>query len=255
MLEPMWTEPVWDIGPEVRSAISTRAGGVSYEKYATLNLSHQVDDDDGAVGENRLRLEASLPGLAKLAWLGQHHGTTMLAAHDVVANKNIPNPQADASWTDQPGIGCVVTTADCVPILLCAEDKSKVAAVHAGWRGLAREILKTATAQFDKGKFSAFIGPSISKANYMVGAEVLDQLAAVGATPEHFLPEGSGLFFADLPAIAKLQLEQLGAKTILTDNTCTYMKSQDYFSARRDGTKSGRFATVIWIVDPASEDI
>lgn len=238
--------PDWQLPPGVHAAISTREGGVSYGKYSMLNLSHRVEDHDGAVGENRLRLEASLPGEPRLAWLGQVHGTSILAAHDVVTLEE-KNPTADASWTEQAGIGCVVTTADCIPILLAAADGSRIAAVHAGWRGLAREIIAATTSSFKHGEFCAYIGPSISQDNYQVGPEVVDGLAAVGATPEHFRPDGTGHFMANLQAVAQVQLTACGAREITMADTCTFAKSKEYFSARRDGNLSGRFASIVWI--------
>ena len=140
----MFIVPDWPAPARVRAAFSTRAGGVSRGVYAGLNLGALSGDDPAAVAENRRRLAAALGLPAEPCWLWQVHGTRVVRA-PFQKNSAAP-PEADAIYTTQTGVVCAVLAADCLPVLLCDEDASGVAAAHAGWRGLAAGVLEATVA-------------------------------------------------------------------------------------------------------------
>ena len=127
-----WIEPAWPAPARVQAVSTTRRCGVSAGPYASLNLGGNTADSEQAVARNRRSLirNAGLP--REVFWLRQVHGTRVVAAHDAP-----PEPEADAVWTDRVGQPLGVLTADCLPVLLCDREGTRVAAVHAGWRGLA----------------------------------------------------------------------------------------------------------------------
>src|SRR3954469_2011570 len=129
MTAPEWIEAQWPAPPNVRAISTTRIGGVSGGPYASLNLALHVDDDKGAVRENRRLLRSSLNLQQEPAWLNQVHGT-----HVVEAEPFSDAPSADASFAISNASVCVVMTADCLPVLFCDREGTRVAAAHAGWR-------------------------------------------------------------------------------------------------------------------------
>ncbi|HKR34081.1 MAG TPA: laccase domain-containing protein, partial [Steroidobacteraceae bacterium] len=132
-------EADWPAPANVRAIATTRAGGVSAGAYASLNLGAHVGDEASAVTVNRLRLRTELGLWSDPLWLNQVHGIAVVeaVAHDVP-------PTADASFARAPGHACAVLTADCLPVLFCDRDGTRVAAAHAGWRGLAGGVLGSA---------------------------------------------------------------------------------------------------------------
>ena len=237
-------DPSWQLPAGVRAAITTREGGVSDGKYGNFNLSHTVGDKDDALGENRMRLQGALEGIPSLAWLTQVHSSEVIEAKDAVDKQ--PPPEADGSWTDEEGVACVVLTADCVPVLIAADDGSRIAAAHAGWRGLASGILAEAASLFKGVPHTAFIGPCISQSMYVVGADVWGELRSAGAADDMAHRGEGGKFHVSLASVAMRQLHDCNAKTIGREDRCTFLDQRKLFSARRDGKESGRFATVIW---------
>jgi YfiH family protein len=148
--------PDWPAHPAVRSLVTTRSGGVSGPPYDSLNLGIAVGDDPEAVRENRARLRTCLP--AEPRWLRQVHGSCVVDAAHVTALV-----EADASWTTSPGVVCVVQMADCMPVLFADRAGTRVAAAHAGWRGLAGDVLGNAVRALDTDPAAliAWMGPAI----------------------------------------------------------------------------------------------
>ena len=129
-----WLIPDWPAPARVKACVTTRAGGVSQAPFDSLNLGDHVGDDPAAVAENRRRLTDQFA--ITPAWLQQVHGIAVVEADPAQV------ATADASWTDTPGIACTAMTADCLPVLFCNRAGTRVAAAHAGWRGLANGVLE-----------------------------------------------------------------------------------------------------------------
>lgn len=242
--------PAW---PGVSILCTTRQGGVSSHPYTSFNLGDHVGDEAQAVTANRGRLLRRVP--AAPAWLNQVHGTHVVDAAEILQGSV---PQADASFTTQPGRVLAILTADCLPVVIAAADASVVAVAHAGWRGLAAGVLEqTVQAMKSRGAKSlrAWIGPGIGPSAFEVGDEVRAVFvasharcaAAFVANGKHDA-RGAPKWLADLPALAALRLELADVASIEQSGLCTVQDADRFFSYRRDGC-TGRFATLAWIGD------
>lgn len=233
----------WQTPPKVRAFYSDRNGGVSDPPFHSLNLSANTGDDRGAVGENRMRLRPYLPSVPK--WLQQAHSSRVVSAEEAEIDATV----ADASYTFTPDIVCVVTVADCLPVLFCTADGGGVAAAHAGWRGLAAGVLENtafALRAANGGGLRAWIGPAIGKAHYEVGEETHAALRQKPEDDDCFTPTEDGKWLADLPELAARRLNRLEIETTFS-GLCAYSEPSRFFSARRDGSRSGRMGAFVWI--------
>ena len=231
-------EPNWPLTDRVLAGTTTRAGGVSRGPFATLNLGGRCGDDPATVSANRQRLEQRL-GLS-VAFPRQVHGTGVVEAADA------EDQAADAVYTRQPGRVCAILTADCVPILVAGRDEPYVAAIHAGWRGLAAGVIEACLDHADAPRRSlhAWLGPAISQEAFEVGAEVRDAFLAL--RPEDadlFQPNQRGRWQADLPGLARRRLLARGVKVSAGRSPCTF-RDERFYSYRRDG-QTGRMASFI----------
>ncbi len=247
-----WIVPSWSAPASVRAFTTTRLGGCSREPYEALNVALHVGDDPLHVLQNRrlLALEAALP--SEPFWLTQVHGTRVLehSTERLMVEGSLPSiaPEADASVAFEPAQVCAVLTADCLPVLLCDRAGTKIAAVHAGWRGLCAGIIEAAVERLmiHPENLMAWLGPAISVKHYEVGAEVFDSFKA----DEHaigFIKTGADKWHCDLYALAAKRLKDLGlrANAISGGDYCTYADPR-FYSYRRSGL-TGRMATMIWL--------
>ena len=231
--------PDWPAPQKVRALVTTRNGGVSSGPFASFNLATHVGDDPHAVARNRELLRAHLP--SEPVWLEQVHGTHVQnAAHGAA--------RADAAYTDQRGVVCVVMTADCLPVLFCDRDATVVAAAHAGWRGLAAGVLEAtldAMAARREDIF-AWLGPAIGPQSFEVGAEVRAAFVGADQNSESAFERRGEKWLADLYTLARLRLHQAGVAEIYGGGECTLRDRERFFSFRRDG-ETGRMASLIWL--------
>jgi len=239
---PHWITPQWPAPASVSALSTTRRGGHSAGPYSELNLADHVGDRSQAVAANRCALGASagLPG--QPLWLEQVHGSRCVDADGATGA-----PRADGAVAHQPGAVCAVLTADCLPVLLCDRDATTVAALHAGWRGLAAGIIETGVAAtgVPPGRLLAWLGPAIGARRYEVGEEVHAALCAV--EPRAFTPAPrAGQWYADLYALARARLAGAGVTAVYGGGHCTASEPHEFFSYRRDGV-CGRMATLIWL--------
>ncbi|GGD66231.1 hypothetical protein GCM10011357_21840 [Lacimicrobium alkaliphilum] len=156
------------------------------------------------------------------------------------------NQQADAAIATEPGVSCAVMTADCLPVLLCRQGGTAVAAVHCGWRGLAAGILDNTLKVLPgtNSEYMAWLGPAIGSDAFEVGEDVRKMFPSISSA---FKPAAQqGKYWADIYAIAKSILQHAGVMSVSGGEYCTYSDSRRYFSYRRDG-KTGRMASVIWL--------
>jgi len=247
-------EPAWAASVRVGALMSIRAGGVSAAPWDSLNLGIAVGDDPAHVAENRRRFVAATG--AAPCWLKQVHGATVVRAAAQPADA--PLPLADASWTDEPGIACIVQLADCMPVLLAAPQGRAVAAAHAGWRGLAAGVVEAAlqavcdAAGCAPAEVCAWLGPCIGPRQFEVGADVLQAFGARPAQPDpsRFVPrtaaDGTPRWLADLQGLAEDRLAAAGVRRLSAERACTVEQGSRFFSYRRDG-RTGRMAAAIWI--------
>jgi YfiH family protein len=225
----------------VHALITTRDGGVSSGKFASLNLSTRVGDDPRRVARNRAILRACLP--AEPAWVKQVHGTAVIDAA-----RATPDAEADGVVTQSPGPVCAVMTADCLPVFLSDREGKSVGIAHAGWRGLAGGIVENVVQAMGvpSRDIIAYIGPGIGARRYEVGEDV--RKAFVDRDPaaaRSFAPRQGGKYFVDLYGLARQRLAAAGVAGIYGGGFCTASEER-FFSFRRDQT-TGRMASLIWL--------
>ena len=248
--QPEIITPDWPLPEGVRSAITTRIGGVSQPPFDSFNIAAHVDDDMAAVKKNRQLLVDAMLLRQEPQWLEQVHGTVIVNAQpDGVVRT------ADGSYSRRVNVACLVQTADCLPILLCNKEGTEVAAVHAGWRGLAAGIVGQAVACFSSTKLMAYLGPAISQQHFEVGVDVYQAFMAlleskVGKLPvrQCFEQISDQHWQADLYGLARLALKGKGVSEIYGGNYCTYADHERFYSYRRDGV-TGRMASLIWLTE------
>jgi YfiH family protein len=235
-------EPDWPAPARVHALVTTRAGGVSGAPYDTLNLGTAVGDHPEAVRENRARLRALLPDEPR--WLRQVHGTRVVDAAGVRALE-----EADGSFAMQPNVVCAVQMADCLPVLFADRAGTRVAAAHAGWRGLAGGVLEETVRALDTdpADLLAWLGPAIGPNAFEVGDEVRDAfLCQWPDAGSAFSPHGPGKWLGDLFLLGRQRLGDLGVGSIHGGGLCTHSDHVRFFSHRRDRI-SGRMAALIWL--------
>jgi hypothetical protein len=247
-VHPDWLIPQWSAPANVRALCTTRVGGQSSPPYDSLNLGDHVGDRASDVASNRKILRQAIP--AKPVFLTQVHGAQVVWLTEQTADGTV----ADACITDQSGLACTIMVADCLPILLTNQEGNLVAAVHAGWRGLAGldgdGVLEGVVKRLGP-QIMAWLGPCIGPQAFEVGADVRDAFAANDpAALSLFTPHANGKWLADLQGLARQRLASLGVSQIFgndgSQSWCTVSQGSRFFSHRRDGV-SGRMAACIWL--------
>jgi YfiH family protein len=236
--------PDWPAPPNVRAATTLRSGGVSVGGFASLNLGAHVGDEAAAVAENRRRVREALGLPSEPVWLKQVHGTTVVAAVSVPTP-----PTADASISDMPGQVCAVLTADCLPVLICDRAGTRVAAAHAGWRGLSSGVLRATVESLSvpSSRLLAWLGPAIEQDAFEVGPEVRERFLDLDpGHDESFVANARGRWQADLYALARRELGRLGITEVFGGGYRCYGDAERFFSYRREN-RCGRMASLIWL--------
>lgn len=245
MIEFTFIQPNWP-APKNISAFSTlRQGGISPPPYDSLNLGTNVDDNIENIQTNRRILQESLAIPSEPIWLKQIHSNIVLPGTEKTRYL-----EADASYTNQNDTVCAVLTADCLPILLCNRQGTYVAAIHAGWRGLQKHIIDSTLDNIpcDSEDLMAWLGPAIGSKHFEVGDEVRDLFIVMDENLDKaFKPSINNRWLCDIYAIARLQLNKRHITQIYGGDYCTYSDSSKFYSYRRDGAKTGRMASLIWI--------
>mgnify|MGYP000082420417 CR=1 FL=1 len=235
-------QPDWPAPANVRAFSTTRNGGFSQAPWSSLNLGSSCGDDPQKVSKNRKLLRTLLP--SKPHWLRQVHGIRVLA----LDGNREPASAADAATSTTAGRVCTIMSADCLPVLFCDRAGTKVAAAHAGWRGLAAGVLEATVAamQCEPGELLVWLGPAIGPGAFAVGQDVFDAFTrAHGENTVAFKAHGDH-WLADLYELARLALRRLGIEQVAGGQYCTHREQDKFFSHRRDG-ETGRMATVIWL--------
>jgi YfiH family protein len=239
--------PDWPAPARVRALITTRdLPGLSQHPYASFNLGLRSGEDEAVVLANRALLQRAFALPSPPRWLHQVHGDRSLRiSEEVVADE----PQADAAFTIQENIVLAILSADCLPILICNEDGGEVAALHAGWRGLSSGVIENCVRRLrgPAPQLLAWLGPAIGALSYEVGAEVREAFVTHSAAAEQaFTETRPGHWHCDLYTLARQRLAALGVTRVYGGGFDTFADAR-FYSYRRDGARSGRFASVIWL--------
>lgn len=246
-----WIEPDWPIHTRVRAIMTSRQGGVSAEPWDSMNVGDHVGDRPADVHTNRERLATQIG--QRPVFLQQVHGVASVQLDAATPDGWV----ADACWSRDPGVACTIMVADCLPVLFAHASGRAVAAAHAGWRGLAGGVLEATVQALQQaagpGAISAWLGPCIGPAAFEVGNEVREAFGPDEAVRACFQPHGPGKWLADLPALARIRLQQAGVAGLHgndgTPGWCTVTQASVFFSHRRDAARlgsTGRMAACIW---------
>lgn len=253
--------------------------------FGDLNLGLHVNDDAAKVLTNRMRvlsainkrlaLKQNLP-IKSLHWVNQVHGRQVYEVDNCTLR--LRPVDADAIISRQSQLGLAIMTADCIPIVLYQPTTGQIAAIHAGWQGLAYGVIQATVERFTApGKIMAWIGVSISQDHYEVGSEVRDKLltgcidhkslsavhidsfdalfsvsadSAIIFNPEHAettLIDDSKIKL-NLPKLAAYQLQHVGIEVANKVYPCSYSDAH-YYSYRRQThlqqPATGRMALII----------
>ncbi len=146
--------------------------------------------------------------------------------------------KADAIITNQKKLPIGVLTADCVPILIYDKKKNMIAAIHAGWKGAFKDIIKKViNFMVNKGcsrkHIIAAIGPSIQEKNYNVKEDFLRKFIRKDKKNKIFFKKKNKIIYFDLPNFVKSQLKLNKIYKIDTIKIDTFDKKNNFFSARR----------------------
>lgn len=232
---------------------TTRLSGKSSGILSSFNLGYTVNDNPKNVTEN-------LNKLAQAIDISRNQMVSPKQTHSrnigiVKSTKDI-FPDTDALITNIPGICIFIRTADCVPILLFDPVQKAVAAIHSGWKSTVQEIAKHTIEIMQKEygtnptDLVAGIGPSIGPDVYEVGREVIEQFVNHFSFDNYITPiKNSNKGYLNLWEVNKQILIQSGVQKdkIEIAKMCTYSNKDLFYSARRDGVKTGRLATGIML--------
>ncbi len=234
-------------------AFFTRQGGVSEGPFASLNLSTEVGDRPEHVQVNLGRAAAELNVPAhRICVPRQVHGREVVVWDAGVDAASAMAQAADACISSEPELACAVRTADCVPLLLADPLHGRVAAIHAGWRGVVLGVVPAAVAKMtalgsDPAHLVAAIGPHISAAAFEVGDDVAAQLASASRALTAIAHHAGQKAHVDLAAIVSAQLVEAGCALTHIERVpgCTHTERERFFSYRRDGARGGRSVSAI----------
>ena len=275
-----WLVPDWPAPANIHAASTMRTGGVSQGPYASLNPAAHVSDDMGLVRQNRQIIREMLDLPSEPVWLEQIHSNRAVKAVNPLysslrkGDEGI-RQQADASYTNEAGIVCVVMTADCLPLLVCSADGAQVSAIHAGWRGLLAGVISNTVSAMhnldnsfplkqepvllnnhginsqylknEAGKhLLVWLGPAIGPDCFEVGTEVRN--AFLEKSTEFntaFKKQNNNKWLADIYQMARIELAALGITEVYGGTHCTFTEHARFYSYRREA-QTGRMVTLIW---------
>lgn len=222
-------------------------------KITEKNLGYFVESHGfkallGGVKSNFVNLQTSFPEL-QFTRVKQTHGTVSVESLDTSKDLLL---EADAHFSKTKNLALCISTADCIPVLIHDPISGYVASIHAGWRGVAGQIVpKTLQKLFllgvQPGTLQVLIGPHIQMNSFEVSIEVCDEiLSSIDASPK----EKQSLYFRDLsPEKALVDLNQVMHQQLkmcgvifdhITDFQIDTKTDPRFHSYRRDADKSGR---------------
>lgn len=241
------------------TAFSTKRGGDG-SAYASFNITHYCGDNKEHVAACRKELCNAL-GIdnSRLILPRQTHGCEILCIGKEFVSLSAEEQEKalhgiDAVITSLPRTCIGVSTADCVPLLLCDGRQKVVAAVHAGWRGTVARIAEKGIAKMidaygcNAADIKAVIAPSIGPDAFEVGDEVYAEFEKAGFAMEN-IAKRHEKWHIDLWEANRQQLTMAGVKesNIEVAGICTHTNHKEFFSARRLGINSGRIFNGIMI--------
>lgn len=242
--------------PRLFHLFSTKMLGVNSLDVEQMQHFRILDSDRKHLLKTVLESEFKLKSAATL-WPRQTHGKKV----GIVTEQTLTEPfdETDALITSLPGVFIGVKTADCVPVLLYDSYTQTIAAVHSGWRGTVQNIVAETllTMQHEYGTQAsnvwAAIGPCISMEHYEVGPEVRTEFENQFQSKqisEVIKPKSNGKILLNLKKAIEFQLRDWGLPASQIDcmEACTFNADDRFYSARRDGTATGRMINGVMLL-------
>lgn len=230
-------KPNWPAPRTIKSFVTLRnAWGEIDQGHYSKDRAHYLEE------HKKLQTLLNLP--SEPIWIKHAHSNIVIEA--------LPENRgeiADASFSRTSCHICVVTTADCLPILICDKTGEHVAAIHAGWRGLANNIIEATlkVLSLPPDELLIWLGPAIGPQQFEVGRDVFNAFTQKHPQSEMaFTPCKKDKWYADIYTLAKIRLHLQGVTHIYGGEYCTYSQTDLFFSYRRD-KGLGRMASLIWI--------
>lgn len=220
-------------------AFTDRHGGVSGPPFDSLDLSRSRAGADEHLAANFARLAAAF-GVDGFVTMRQVQGADVA----VVTTLEHRQPTADALVTPSPEVALCVRVGDCVPVVLADADAGVVAVAHAGRRGVIEGVVPATVAamrSLGAPDITAWIGPHVCGDCYEVPAAMRSDVAAV--VPAAFACTTKGTPAVDLGVAVTAQLEADRCRVV--DRSVCTLENTDFYSYRRDGAASGRFAGIV----------
>lgn len=203
------------------------------------NLALHVNDDPNVVLNNRQKLREQLNLKNEPVWLNQTHSNRCVLVEEEALR------DADAAITRSSEHPLVIMTADCLPILLCNDNGTEIAAIHAGWRGLLNGVIENTLVKMKSKPMFAWIGPSICNQCFEIGSEVKEAFEQHYPFLDNAFHIKNDKHHANLALIAQLILNHSGVEKVTQSNACTVEEKDRFYSYRREA-QTGRIATLIW---------
>lgn len=238
-----WLWADWPAPKNIHAGTSLRTSGFSLPPFKGFNLAQHVNDNEHNVAQNRKKLIKNLSLKSTPIWLNQTHSKDIISIDELPENRD-----ADGAITTTPNRVCVVLTADCVPVLFCNQSGTKIAAVHAGWKGICNGIIENAINMYtDPSSLLVWIGPCISQKYYEVGNDLYNAcLSHSDSLKGAFQTKNDKHWYCNLSSLVKITLKNNGVGAIYECGLCTYKEQDLFYSYRRDGI-TGRTASMIWM--------
>lgn len=250
----------------VHHGFSTRLGGVSQGKFATMNLTFTKGDNPEHVMENYRRMARVLKVDEKrmvLSW--QTHTTNVRVVTEEDAGKGIIRERdykdVDGLITNVPGITLVTFFADCVPLYIVDPVHGAIGLSHSGWRGTVRRMGKKTLEAMNleygtrPEDVIAAIGPSICQDCFEVGEEVAEAFGEAFSQTDLsrlYYRKENGKYQLDLWRANEIIFSEAGVakENIYTTDICTHCNPQLLFSHRTVGTERGNLAAFLCLKEP-----
>lgn len=262
---PYLSFPILEKTGLVKQGFSTKLGGVSQGKYATMNFTFTRGDNPLHVMENYRRMGTALGvEVERMVLSYQTHTTNVRQVTEEDAGKGIVKERdyedVDGLITNVPGITLVTFYADCVPLYFLDPIHQAIGLSHSGWRGTVKRMGKVTVKKMEEAfgtkaeDVIACIGPSICKECYEVGGEVAQEFMKQ-FDKKHWgdilTEKKEGKYLLDLWRANEIVLLEAGIKqeNIQITDICTHCNSDLLFSHRTTGNERGNLAAFLGIAE------
>lgn len=232
-----YIQPNWPAPKNIKAFATKRTDG---------NFNTRIGDNLNYVLANRKKLYQDLNLPTEPFWLKQEHTNTVI---HLKQDTTLLEPIADASFATSPNLVCAVMTADCVPILVCDQNATIVAAIHAGWKGIAAGVIEATinAMNISPAKLLAWLGPAIGPNAFETSDDVREIFIKHDLEARKAFVPHNDRFLTNIYLLASQRLNSVGITAIHGGKYCTFTQKELFFSFRRDGVNSGRMASLIWL--------